>query len=943
MSSSPRPAKPGRAARQMRLGMLLAVVAGAFLPPLSAVVPEGNSLPAPLQKVDPHILSPGLYLSLVVDGHFGGIQASPIAAKLVTPPKGQPPPYEPDARVGTNVSLGSEGTYQTLDAHLAGSLGNLIATASFLGPDNSLSIGWNFTFGDETGWQRWSRVGGTASRSTGAVVDRDGTYLAYLESAQPSFSDGGAVKIIWPVINLLYHGTQPAPTTVTSGDSTHCLDRVDIAVNHVSSLYPGEVLVTYTSIDASGACDLYSTYSMDGTATWSSPVLLKPHDDLVSTGAQPCFLPDRSVFIPYVTGYGNGTFTIAGVSSHTAGVTYDPSTVVVPHVMEWVDPVVRNNSLGLVTAVARTSGALFIAYAAKDPAGQPCIFVVHSGDSGATWSDPVVASDNPPGDSVMNPAIAVTADGQSVTIAYYDQRRSLPGADPVIDVYSNTSYDGGATWAPGFRLTAVSSDYRLSPRTGEGYLFGDTQGLRAPDHPDQPAISVAVDTRRGYPELSQSYYAFSSTPSFAGWWVAHLGIDRDSYGNTTPSVQPLMGSGHGLSYAAEYYHAIPAADIVPAAMAVDGSLFATHVSDGALMVSFRHRAPDSSIYVRWTKSTDGLSWSPAEPQLVSDVPSGGDGFTATLRFPLSTQSPIRFREEFSTTSDFAQLTSLDQLTANGDARLVNLSARGQVETGENQLIAGFVTSGGPKSILVRCVGPTLATQGVTTPVLDPQLTLVAPNRPAFVAVTNNDWSQGTATAALFARLGAQPLPVGSADAAFVQTLGPGPYSALASDTLGLGGIGLVEIYDADPTPGAPTGPYLVNLSARGEVGTGDNILIGGFVIVGTTPKRILVRAVGPTIADMGVAHPLADPILVVTPIVPSTLHFSIQSANDDWERSLNAAALAETARRIGAFALHDHSTDAALLLTLSPGIYTAAISQGSGGSGVALVEIYDAD
>ena len=252
------------------------------------------------------------------------------------------------------------------------------------------------------------------------------------------------------------------------------------------------------------------------------------------------------------------------------------------------------------------------------------------------------------------------------------------------------------------------------------------------------------------------------------------------------------------------------------------------------------------------------------------------------------------------------------------------------------LIAGFVIGGTEaKQVLIRGIGPALASLGVQGTLANPQLRLY---RGSEVIAQNDDWSAGADSATLagaFLRLGAFALAPGSKDAALLVTLAPGAYTAhILTD--GAAGVALAEIYDAS---GNPNSEYhrLVNLSTRGDVGTGENILIGGFIVTGNAPKKVLVRAIGPSLTAFGVAGALADPRLGI-------FNGATRIAeNDNWSAaSAEAAATAQAARDTGAFALANGSKDAALILTLAPGAYTAQVSGADGAStGVALIEVYE--
>jgi hypothetical protein len=269
-------------------------------------------------------------------------------------------------------------------------------------------------------------------------------------------------------------------------------------------------------------------------------------------------------------------------------------------------------------------------------------------------------------------------------------------------------------------------------------------------------------------------------------------------------------------------------------------------------------------------------------------------------------------------------------------RLINLSSRVRIGSGGNVLITGFVIGGTEaKQVLIRGIGPALAGLGVQGTLANPQLRLY---RGSEVVAENDDWSAVADSAALagaFLRLGAFALAPGSKDAALFVTLAPGAYTAhILTD--GAAGVALAEIYDAS---GNPNSEYqrLINISSRGDVGTGENILIGGFIVTGNAPKKVLVRGIGPGLTAFGVAGALADPRLRVFNGA------ALVAENDNWSAApADTTATAQAARDTGAFGLTNGSKDAALILTLAPGAYTAQVSGADGTSpGVALIEVYE--
>ena len=274
-------------------------------------------------------------------------------------------------------------------------------------------------------------------------------------------------------------------------------------------------------------------------------------------------------------------------------------------------------------------------------------------------------------------------------------------------------------------------------------------------------------------------------------------------------------------------------------------------------------------------------------------------------------------------------------------RLRNLSSRVRVgPASQRTLITGFVI-GGPNSkrVLLRGVGPALAEFGVNGAIGNPRLELY--NAAGQRIGDNEDWS-GAETAAAIAQVGAFALASGSRDAAMLTTLEPGAYTMHVKDG-GETGVALAEIYDASPNPQAEY-QRLVNISSRGMVEGGEGVLIGGFIVAGNAPKRVLVRGVGPALAGFGVANTLANPAVAI---------FSgptVVAQNDDWSvgSAVTAVQVAATSVEIsaagqatGAFAFAAGSKDAAVIVTLAPGAYTAQVTSVDGSTGVALVEIYE--
>ncbi len=257
------------------------------------------------------------------------------------------------------------------------------------------------------------------------------------------------------------------------------------------------------------------------------------------------------------------------------------------------------------------------------------------------------------------------------------------------------------------------------------------------------------------------------------------------------------------------------------------------------------------------------------------------------------------------------------------SRLINISTRVKVGTNDDVLIGGFVISGTQsKRVLLRAIGPSLAASGIVGALSNPTLELH--NSTGALIASNDNWQQGTQAA----EIRSTSLPPGQPlESAIVATLAPGSYTAIVRGVNSTTGIALIEGYEL-----GATGARLVNISTRGRVGIGNDVLIGGFVIQGTSAKRVLMRAVGPSLATAGVRNVLANPFL--------ELHNStgaLLNSNDNWNANQFAAQISATGLA------PSNTRESAIIATLAPGNYTAIVRGVNNTTGVGLVELYDLD
>ena len=261
------------------------------------------------------------------------------------------------------------------------------------------------------------------------------------------------------------------------------------------------------------------------------------------------------------------------------------------------------------------------------------------------------------------------------------------------------------------------------------------------------------------------------------------------------------------------------------------------------------------------------------------------------------------------------------LAVQNTATLVNISTRLNILTGDNVLDGGFIVVGsGFKDVLIRGLGPSLASAGITGTLADPIIELYSGN---VIIAENDNWMKNQKTE--IEATGLQP--TNDAEAALIATLAAGTYTVIERGKQDTTGIGLIEIYDL----GAGTGPELANISTRGFVDTGSNVMIAGFIVASSTggSSQVVVRGLGPSLGDFGIADPLADPVLDLY-----DANGMLIASSDSWQSDQEAEIIATGLQP-------SNDAEAAIVITLAPGAYTAIESGKNGGTGVGLVEVYN--
>ena len=752
-------------------------------------------------------------------------------------------PVALDLRIGPNIRLGNDPS--TLPSNMRAQAEPHIARATtnedflagvfqegrFANGGGAVDCGYSIS---HDGGLTWTRAliphltmtsGGPYFRATDPVVAFDlnnNVYLETLVATDAQFVSGAVV------LSKSTDGGATFASPVVAyrpGSNSIFPDKEWMAINtFVGTATAGRVLVTFSlfsNVNSNGA-PISRVYSDNAGATWSSAAAISGETTL--QGSQPLYLGNGNCVVVY---WNFGTNQQPGERLEAVISTDGGQTFGLPKIItfanEYNEPAIRTGSF-LPSAVAdRTTQNIYLVYQTL-LAGNPKIAFIRSTDGGTTWSVPVAISDNPAGSGVFNPAINASADGRTLTCAFYDHRNN-PGSNLLVDLYLAQSFDFGNTWQPNIRLTSVSTNASLAPLTATGYMLGDYLGIAQTTRPTVPAVPIWVDTRTGNPDP----------------FITRAGI-----------------------------------------------------------------APYSTLVTAWEAARESLAQVPTtslRPQASDGDRDGEDNQSevAAGTGPNNPASVIR--------------TGLE----------LDISTRLRVETGQHVGIAGFVISGGTsKRIIVRALGPSLAQFGVPGVLLDPTLDLYDSNNN--LLVSNDNWKnsqQAEIQASGYA-------PGDNREAAIIQTLAPGSYTAVLRGVNATVGAALLEVHDLDQTSTA----RITNMSTRGLVGTNANVMIGGFIVGnglganGDGSSTVLVRVLGPELTSFGIADALFDPTLELVDGNGNTV-----GSNDNWKDSQQAAIQA-TGLAPG------DDREPAILTTLIQGNWTAIVRGKNNTTGVGLIEVY---
>lgn len=548
--------------------------------------------------------------------------------------------------------------------------------------------------------------------------------------------------------------------------------------------------------------------------------------------------------------------------------------------------------------------------------------------------------------------LAATAGGQTNTATVAANCRSLvmdvfsgyvPGVGPTYNYV--TTYDGTTNFPLYQSLPNGNIFYsqELRPRTGATGVYEADFVTYEMDYNEidygsfTGSLATADSDANGLPDVVQKNKGGNS--SLTG------SVKSDVFG----TVYSMTGSVSRSADAPTGTYSISLTTSGRAPVAYDGSVNLLHIG-GSMSYSRSSQTADFQV-TQSSGNLPGLTLTGSTTFTVQSTDRvsfpqfniAGDGYTFTVKPFTLTRAGNRYTGNLALADgdpgtywvDYADwvIEITDPGDSDGDgipdlsdggppprSQPLNISTRANVQTGDNVMIGGFIVTGSSsKRVIIRAIGPSLGGTGVTNLLANPTLQL---HGASGVIASNDNWKENQQAEIEDSKVA----PQNDAESAIIAVLSPGAYTAIVAGKDGGAGVGLVEVYDLAQTVDAK----LANISTRGLVQTGDNVMIGGFILGGASGNtEIVVRGLGPSLAEGSISNVLANPVLELR-----DGNGVVVARNDDWAESQQAAIEAKGLAP-------ENSLESALLVTLAAGGYTAIVSGSDGGSGVGLVEAYN--
>lgn len=754
--------------------------------------------------------------------------------------------------------------------------------------------------------------------------------------------DASGGTVFPDVINQEYFGSAANGQGTVNSISESVTDYVDAgpaaSITVTATASSGNVSLSWNS--AEGAT--YKVASSTNNSTWttlSSAVTSAGLTTNYTAATSNYYRVTLTAIAAYDTSgtYGTPVGTTGSVTYLAAttapGITTQPSSVTVTAgnsasftvVASGTAPLTYQWSKGGNAISGATSATYSIANAQSSDAGSYTVVVSNSAGSATSSAATLTvnAATVAPGISTQPGNVTVTAgSAASFTVV-------ASGTAPLTYQWKKDSAAiSGATSASFTIASAQSSDagsYSVTVTNSAGSATSSsatltvTAAATAPSITTQPSnISVTTGSSATF-----AIVASGTAPLSYQWYKNGSAISGATSASYTISSAQAADAG---SFTCTVTNSAGSVTSAAATLTVTAAVVAPSITTQPISASVTVNASATFSVVASGSSPLSYQWK-KDGSAISAATSSSFTLASAQTSDAGTYTCVVSNSAGSATSSGATLTVSAVATGSDETRIINISTRAPAGGYAGTPINGFVMRGsGTKQVLVRAVGPGLIPYGVTNVLPDPSLRLVSGGA---VQASNDNWTVGDVTT--FSAVGAFSLPVGSLDASLVTTLTAGDYSAPVGYASSASGVVLIEMYDAGSSG---DGVSLVNASMRGYTAPGDGVFIVGFVIRGKNTVKLLLRAAGPSLIPFQVTDAVADPVLT---LYQSTT--ALQS-NDDWSSATNASEIAAAFTSTGAFAFEAGSRDAAMVVSLSEGVYSMVITGKNSTSGTALGEIY---
>ncbi|MES1166370.1 MAG: hypothetical protein ABUL68_00065 [Pseudomonadota bacterium] len=549
-----------------------------------------------------------------------------------------------------------------------------------------------------------------------------------------------------------------------------------------------------------------------------------------------------------------------------------------------------------------------------------------------------------------------TAVGTPVTVSVTNGAASTPYALPAGQTAA--SYTIQAEYIPatsGAFAGSTDKSATLTPTAQQKNqialgTFASVAGLslRSSDYPQAAATAAASS-------LGAVLYAGGTSGTLVGYiaginagFVVDISINDDNtFGGQTKALTSSTGTGQTLTFSGSIANGVMTGTVAELGLSftanVDPAAGASAASAGLYQASSLNAGGGATYSIVGTQSqVFVLALAPGGVSAGTGTVSGTGTYTVATAQGTSIAGTVTAT---GSTSATITLSGGSTIGVSGLStavpvthRVANVSGLGTVGGGQ-AITEGFVISG-PKTVLLRAIGPGLSQLGVPGVQATPILTLYdGTGKPV---VTNSGWAGDSTLAADFSQVGAFSLGTTSRDAAVVTTLPPGIYTMQVTGGTSAG-LALAEIYDLDPIL-SPLNSNLLNGSSLGSVVGSTTVMTAGFVIDGNSPRNVLIRGIGPSLGQLGVTNPLAAPLIKLydgtRTVIAQNQVWGTPVTVGTTQTPATASAIASAAGSVGAFPLATGSNDSSLIVTLPPGSYTVQVSGANNASGTALIEIY---